>query len=615
MADTVKKNSEAEINKLNYWKELYLDAVSKRSEIDRRIDRRNKLYDGTAQPINPKNGTESSKKTDCNRNMCFELIETQVNNSIPQPKVTPRDASNSSLSSNIEGYLQMEMDRMMSESMNDKAERGTYKQGTVFYFVGWDETINTCKSNGEMVVKVYSLKDVYPQPGITNFKTDCEYIFVRDRVSIKKIKEVFNVTVLEDSNYKGLCDLITVYYYNKDGYVSRFGWVDKQDIVVFDEEAYELRKFKVCAKCGARINTQDACPKCGSTKFEYVASEYEILDQDLVEYDEDNVQNSKVIMRAGERLKYYRVNQLPFVLRVNISSEDSIYGISDIDVLETNQVTMNKLSTKMTENVLKAGSLVTVPQGVNVPNTDETLKIVKIKDPNMLKAFGVQAIQANMQQDEIWLERCYQMGRESLGITDSYQGKRDTTAESGKAKQVSAAQAAGRMESKRRMKDAAYADLYELMFKYLLAYCDEPRKFAKIKPNGEYEDGSFSRYNFLEKDENGDVVYNDRYLFSVDDASTLTTNRSAMWQETTNNFVAGTFGNPADPNTQIMYWTVMKGLNYPLAKQVLTNIQERNKQLPMELQQAIMQNPEILATVQQVLSNGGENPNVQGSEQ
>jgi hypothetical protein len=290
-------------------------------------------------------------------------------------------------------------------------------------------------------------------------------------------------------------------------------------------------------------------------------------------------------------------------MRRNISDDESLYGVSDIDLLEGNQISINKILTKMEENVMKAGSFVTKPNGVNIPNTDETLKIVNVKDPNMMKAFSVQTVQANMQQDNILQEQFYQMGRDSLGITDSYQGKRDTTAESGKAKQVSAAQAAGRMESKRRMKDAAYAELYRKMFMYLLAYCDEKRVYARMKPNGEYVKGTFSRYNYLDVDSDGNLYYNDRFLFSVDDASTLATNRTAMWQETTNNFVSGTLGNPADPQTMMLYWNMMKGLNYPLAKTALESLQQRQQQLPYELQQAIMQNPDILKAVQMLASN------------
>jgi hypothetical protein len=76
-----------------------------------------------------------------------------------------------------------------------------------------------------------------------------------------------------------------------------------------------------------------------------------------------------------------------------------------------------------------------------------------------------------------------------------------------------------------------------------------------------------------------------------------------MWQETTQNFQVGTFGNPADPQTMMLYWNMMKGLNYPLAKHALASISERAQQLPYELQQAIMNNPQILQVVQDVIQN------------
>jgi hypothetical protein len=47
----------------------------------------------------------------------------------------------------------------------------------------------------------------------------------------------------------------------------------------------------------------------------------------------------------------------------------------------------------------------------------------------------------------------------------------------------------------------------------------------------------------------------------------------------------------------------MKGLNYPLAKYALASLSERSQQLPYELQQAIMNNPNILQAVQQVVQN------------
>ena len=588
--------------KLDKWKDLYRDAVVKKQNITDRVSRRNALYKGEAQPIDPKTGKIATKKTACNRNMCFELIETQINNAVPAPKVTPRDPDNIDLASDTEGYLQMEMDRTCSEEMNDEAERGTLKQGTCFYLVGWDETQSTPTTSGELFIKYYPLDSVFPQPGILSIH-DAEYIFVKDLVSVKKIKDVYNIEVEECGEFKGMNYLITVYYYNDDGCVSRLGWIENTDTIVFDEEDYELRKIKVCKECGEKLNSAVECPNCHSHRHEYIIKETEELQNDIVKGNPKNPNEKPVVIaKKGTSIPYYKIKELPFVLRRNISDDTSLYGISDIDLLENNQISMNKILTKMEENVLKAGSFVTVPTNVNIPNNDETLKIVKIKDPNMIKSFSVQTVQANMQQDSILQEQFYQMGRDSLGITDSYQGKRDTTAESGKAKQVAAAQAAGRMESKRRMKDAAYADLYRLMFKFLLAYCDEPRTFSKMNPDGSFTKGTFSRYHFLDG-ELRNLYYNDRFLFSVDDASTLATNRSAMWQEATNNMVSGAFGNPADPQTLLLYWNVMKSLNYPMAKYALASIAQRNQQLPFELQQAIMQNPQILEAVRMLAQN------------
>ena len=67
------------------------------------------------------------------------------------------------------------------------------------------------------------------------------------------------------------------------------------------------------------------------------------------------------------------------MFRKNINAEDSIYGVSDADILSKNQESSNKITTKMEENILKAGSFVTKLKGISVPTTDETLKLVNIK--------------------------------------------------------------------------------------------------------------------------------------------------------------------------------------------------------------------------------------------
>lgn len=591
-------------SKLEKWLELYTDAQSKRADIDKLIPIRHKLYKGSGDVTDRRTGEISSNRAICFRNMCYELIETQINNSIPQPKVTPRNKDDQELAEELENHLRMEMDRMDSEIINDAAERGVLIQGTAFYFVGWDNLDSSPVSQGELYVKYYPLQDVYPQPGITSLR-DAEYIFTKELCSIKTLKKLYHKeNIADNEEFKGKRTLITAWYLNDDGYISRFGWLENTDEVMFDDDAYELRRFKICKDCGEKMYG-DVCKVCGSTKYKYDVVTEETLPENLIEYDTANPKESRVLAKKGDKIPFYKIGQLPFVLRKNVSVNDELYGVSDVDILRNNQESMNKILTKMEENILKAGSLVLKPKGINIPKTDETLKIVTFDDPMTAKLIDVKTMQANTQQDNIFQEQLYQTGRDSLGITDSYQGKRDTTAESGKAKQVSAAQAAGRMESKRRMKDAAYADLYKLMFKFLLAYCDEPRTYTKVLPTGELIESSFSRYDFL-TGEPGDVYYNDRFLFSVDDASTLMTNREALWKEATNNFMSGCFGNPADPRVLQLYWNMMDGLNYPLAKQTKAGLQTMQQQLDPAIQQVIMQNPQILEAVRKVIQEGAQ---------
>jgi len=222
------------------------------------------------------------------------------------------------------------------------------------------------------------------------------------------------------------------------------------------------------------------------------------------------------------------MQEMPFVFRLNTSNGKSLYGLSDVDVVAKHQDALSRVLSKEFENVMKGGSIVTKPAGVTIPNNDETLKSVTIDDPALKASFGVFPVQASIQQEAILATTLYGVARDELGITDSYQGKRDPTAESGKAKEISAAQASTRLESKRKMKSEAFSDLYEKMFKILLANCDEPRTIAIHNIDGTITDARFHRYLFLDKDKNGKLFYNDRFIFGTDNASMLTTNREAM---------------------------------------------------------------------------------------
>ena len=102
------------------------------------------------------------------------------------------------------------------------------------------------------------------------------------------------------------------------------------------------------------------------------------------------------------------------------------------------------------------------------------------------------------------------------------------------------------------------------------------------------------------------LYYADDFAFSTDPAATLSNNRVQMWQETLQQFTMGTFGNPQDPRALELYWQIMDTMQYPLAKLVLAGIKENSQHLPPELEQALMQSPEVLATATALVNGQGE---------
>ena len=223
-----------------------------------------------------------------------------------------------------------------------------------------------------------------------------------------------------------------------------------------------------------------------------------------------------------------------------------------------------------------------LPDGANIKTDASRKKVIRpgnLADVSLIRPVD---LTENIQYDLLYLSQVYEEARQIIGITDSFQGRRDNTATSGKAKQFAAAQSAGRLESKRVMKNAAYAKLFEIMFKFKLAYADEPRPVTSDDVRGDRVYGMFSRYDFLEQDDAGEWYYVDDFIFSVDSAAPLASNREAMWQETRLNLQSGSFGDPSKFETLILFWGKMEQLHYPGSAETKKFLEEQLRQLKSE---------------------------------
>lgn len=342
-----------------------------------------------------------------------------------------------------------------------------------------------------------------------------------------------------------------------------------------------------CKQCG-RVKTEDIC-ECGSKKFEDVTEEFETLAEDIEtregiiravtpkqikEIDGQGVPYV-VTEQVQTKIPYYKPNEIPIILRKNVSRKGKLLGFSDVAVIEDQQDAIKKLGSKMQEKILKGGSIVTLPQGVKIGTDDNELKIVRVKNPNEAGLITVKNIQGDVSQDRIMLETNYDWAKSTLGITDAYQGKYDSSATSGTAKQYSINQAAGRLESKRVMKNTAYAKLYEMMFRFMLAYADQPIPLSRKNSNGQMEFEHFNRFDFLKQDAAGEFYWDDEFIFETDPTSTIMMNREALWSQIDLKYQASAFGPIGEDKTLLVYWTFMEHNDYPNASAMKKIFEER----------------------------------------
>ena len=290
------------------------------------------------------------------------------------------------------------------------------------------------------------------------------------------------------------------------------------------------------------------------------------------------------------QVPFYRPDVYPLVLQKSVSVYGQLLGNSDVDQIQDQQNTVNRMEQKIIDRLVKAGTRITLPAKASLRTDPEDGERWFLDSPADKSMIDVLQFSGDLQYELMYLANVYEEARQILGITDSFQGRADSTATSGKAKEFSAAQAAGRLESKRVMKEAAYAEIYKAIFQMWLAYSDEPRTIAYTDPQGNTQYEEFNRYDFLEQDANGNWFWNDQFLFSTDTNQPLASNREAMWQETRMNLQTGAFGDPAQTETLILFWSKMEALHYPGAAETKSWLEDKlRREQEMAARQAQMQ--------------------------
>ena len=607
--------------KLDYWKDwLGRNEAALGDQADR-MDEREALYRGEVRSIEPltakdrkKNGQR--KKTAHLRNIIAENIESEVSSTIPQPKVTARRQSDEWRAKLLEDMLRNELDRLPMETLNDLMERTVPIQGGAYWLVEWDNSKRTTSTVGDVTVSMLHPKQVVPQDGVFGSIEDMDAVVIKLPQTRAYIKRAYGKDLDEDSEEEPEArtldadadsaeDMVTqyvAYYRNDSGGIGKFSWVN--DVILEDMEDFEARRLRRCQSCGEIITDPEErrCPTCGAETIregeedtEDVFTSIQTGNGTQIPGAAAGVDEMGLPVMQPTKLPYYKPDVFPLFLQKNVSVFGRLLGDSDVDKIADQQNTINRLETKIIDRFIKAGTRITLPDRPDVRLDPEDSEKILLKDPSEASMIGVYQFSGDLSQEMQYMQGVYEESRQALGITNSYQGRDDDTAESGVAKQFAAAQSAGRLESKRVMKEAAYAELFKRIVMLKVAYADEPRPIVAEDNRGQAKYEEFNRYDFYERDEKGQwycILSDERFLFSCDSNTPLAKNRPQMWQEITAMYQMGAFGDPADPSSALLLWQELERLHYPNASDIREALElklQQQQQMAMQQQQQAQQ--------------------------
>jgi len=558
---TVKKKvlnmkDESEQNKsLKSWQDKLSLAQANTNTTIR--DEREMIYLGTGDTdanINQVSSTGVRKKANNVVNLVLEFIETNVDSTIPQPSVRTKLPGFEMQATMIEDSLTADITELGITAINDVNERTTPVQGYSAMLVGWNPDFKHHLYRGELNIESVHPKRIVPQLGIWDLQK-MDHYFILSSVTKSFIKKRYDVDMENASEqFPGLnsldgnssqttnSDMVTevvCWYKNDDGDVSKFVWCD--DVVLESLDNFYAR----------RINGK-------------IVEEEELVSEVTLASGE--------VLPIGTKVPYFTPTRYPLIIRENIPLNFAFGGQSDLDVIRDQQDAYKKVISTIEEKIMRGSVIITALEGHRLNVSNELYAIVT-GTQSELNALGVKNLSADISNDMAFAQQQYKSAQSTLGITNSFQGKSDSTAVSGIAKQIQVNQAGGRLRSKEANKYAAYKQLYEIMFEFKLAFYDELRPFVNKDADGKDSFGDFDKYQFLVRDKAGVLYYNTDFIFQSDAGAGLPRDKMWLFNQAAEQLKYGAF-NPTPAS--VAFWTQMVAQKYPNAKVILDSI---NKQI------------------------------------
>jgi hypothetical protein len=559
------------IPRLRFFTALYERARSASTELSDRFSEHEAQYRGDDRIDG------STERAGAVRNITYEIIETQVSSELPMPKVSARHYSESRerLAKAIERLCTSVRASLPFGELNDIDERYTYILGGSVWLVEWDDSLSEGGVRGGVRISCISPRDFFPQPDIYRVE-DMEYCFLRFDTTREELIRRYGVSeetaALAESETAGegsdgTATVIVCYYRGEDEEVCRF--VFSGDAVLEDSVGYYRRRDRD----GGLIDFERPSRVIPLSDGGCIAPETPIL-------------LGETVVGVPTRLPYYLPREFPIVIRKNTSADRRLFGQSDCEYIRPQQQQINKVESRIMQKLMRAAVTPIVPEDAVISVSNSVFgQVIRLRPGESAAQYGKVDTTPDISQDVLEAERLYDHAKRIIGISDTYQGM-DVHAGnmSGYARQLQVSQAAGRLESKRRMKNAAYAAIDRLIFLHYLAFADEVRELAYRDAWGRMQNLTFNRYDFYRKNEaDGSYTVDDGYLFSAEVGVASETGREAVWEKNLQNFREGTLGDVSDPHTLCLYWQMQERAHYPYAEDQAEYFRRRLREQEKEL--------------------------------
>lgn len=545
--------------KLRKWKEKLERAIEAHSDYRTKCAKWDAIYNGTDEVEG------SNVKARQVVNLTFQIIESSIKTDVPLPRVDEISIDDKDAKEMVEGMLTYMAQGPELKRITSQNERIVKKNAQAVFKVSYNPDYDGHSFRGRVEVINPHPVNVIPQPNVFRVK-DMDYLFHIENRTISQIcrrygeefrellenesaeyqdLDTFNEFNVQSTSEKGIVSVVECWYKDKDGDVCLLTWAN--DVILRD-----------------------------IPKFYYKRDEQgNIIDTEEVEIEEiDPITQQPVKKTVTVKCRVPKT--FPFVIWYNIPREKNFYGKSDVEVIQGQQESIKKILSIQEEKLIKGTSKIFVREGLGLENkiTNATLQVIPTPDPN--SDIVVKDMKTPDNDYVQYYQFIQQAAKDTLGITNAYQGKADSATLSGKAIQALAQNAEGRLEVKQFEKEIAFTELYQLLYDFIVAFYDDEIPY-RIEGSGSPKFGTFTKGKLIKQDKAGEWYYPEFDIY-INADSGLARDKATILQ----NAVQLAQAKLLDP---VELWTILEDIGYPSASLVL----DMEKQKQEAAQQAQIQ--------------------------